>query len=68
MAACLCREGSGGSGWSQQGNPLICYQCMPRGGQHEGIVFNIPNLIQSFPFEDKECDAHKNHVSYHDSY
>lgn len=27
------------------------------GGQLESIVFDTPNLIQSFPFEDKECDA-----------
>lgn len=37
-------------------------------GQHEGIVFDIPNLIQSLHFEDKECDAQKNHVPYHISY
>lgn len=38
------------------------------GGQHEGIVFDIPNLIQSFRFKDKECDVHKNHVPYRISY
>lgn len=30
------------------------------GGHHEGIVFDIPNLIQSFHFDDKEYEAHKN--------
>ena len=38
------------------------------GGQCESIVFDIPNLIRSFHFEDKECDTHKNHVLQHINY
>lgn len=30
------------------------------GGQHGGVEFDIPNLIQSFHFDDKEYEAHKN--------
>lgn len=38
------------------------------GGQREGIVFNIPNLIQSFTLKTRNVMPTKKHVSYHDSY
>lgn len=37
-------------------------------GQHEGIVFDILNLIQNLHFEDKEMRCPKNHIPYYISY